>query len=135
MANPASFWLFPFFSNTNLQKNHLGSSRIWTRIVRVEGVHSYHLTTATALLPLCFWFNFELLYLEYCLVVRSMTTRKQEFVFLAWTGSCKNSFPATSYGCWSCVTANNVTWVMPRLQNNAPIEGFSLQYLVKEYSV
>ena len=46
---PASFCLFSFFSNTNFIEKNLDVSRIRTRIVGVEGEHTYHFTTTTTL--------------------------------------------------------------------------------------
>ena len=45
--------LFLFFSNPNnfTEKNGVGFSGIWTRIVEVEGEYADHLTTTTA--PFC----------------------------------------------------------------------------------
>ena len=48
-ANPGSFYLFSFFSQTNFTGKTVGFSRIRTWIVGEEGVHhADHLTTTRA---------------------------------------------------------------------------------------
>ena len=47
LSTSASFCLF-FFPNTNFTEKTVGFSGIQTRIVKVEGEHADHLTTATA---------------------------------------------------------------------------------------
>ena len=45
---PASYCLFSFFSNTKFTEKPVSFSEIRTRIVRVEGEQTDHLTTTTA---------------------------------------------------------------------------------------
>ena len=48
MGQPRPFSLFSFFSSTHITEETVGSSRILTRILRVEGKHADHLNTTTA---------------------------------------------------------------------------------------
>ena len=48
LPSPASFCLFPFFSDTNLTKKIVDYSGNRTRIIGVEGEYADHLVTTTA---------------------------------------------------------------------------------------